>query len=234
MNLASFGPSWFAIQVKPRYERIVAMCLREKGYEEFLPLAKTAVAPKMGVEKPLYTGYVFCHFDPYISAPIVTTPGVVRLVGNGSIPIAIPDMEIEAVRALVNSEYLLYALAVHKRGRLGARYGRTIWRAVGILLRLKSTHRLIVSINVLGRSSAVELHASWVESAKTYTRSQGCGSCIDHHQERPAMGNLANSVAGTRGADSVTKKAVAGISRMEETTMDDLVERLSQGRHPVN
>lgn len=167
MNLASFGPSWFAIQVKPRCERLVAMCLREKGYEEFVPLAKTGVAPnKVGVEKPLYTGYVFCHFDPYISAPIVTTPGVVRLVGNGAIPISIPNAEIEAVRALVNSGYPLHAWPFINVGDWVRVTEGPFAGAVGILLRLKNSHRLVVSINVLGRSSAVELHASWVESAR--------------------------------------------------------------------
>lgn len=167
MNLLSFGPSWFAIQVKPRYERIAAVCLRQKGYEEFVPLTQTADARnKVRVDKVLYTGYVFCRFDPNISSPIVTTPGVIRLVGNGATPIPIPNTEIEAVRALVNSGCHIYAWPFMNVGdRVRVTEG-PFAGAVGILLRLKNAHRFVVSMNVLGRSNAVELQASWVESAR--------------------------------------------------------------------
>lgn len=167
MNLTSFGVCWFAIQVKPRYERLTALCLHQKGYQEFLPIVyDKSSACKIKVERPLYPGYLFCRFDVNVSAPIVTTPGVIRLVGNGARPIPITDAEIEATQILIRSQRSVYPspfISVGDRVRIceGPLTG-----ASGILVRTKNADRLIVSINLLGRSKAVELEASWAESAK--------------------------------------------------------------------
>jgi len=166
MNLRSFDPCWFAVQVKPKYEKLTAFCLHQKGYEEFLPLSIAFTGGRARVERPLYPGYVFCRFVPNISAPILTTPGVVRLVGSGAKPIPITDTEIEAIRLLTNSGRPLHPwpfvnVGDHVRVREGPLTG-----AVGFLVRAKSVDRLVVSIYLLSRSNAVELSASWVESAE--------------------------------------------------------------------
>lgn len=59
---------WFVIQVRPRYEKIVASVLRAKGYEEFLPLhtARRRWSDRTKeLEVPLFPGYLFCRLDPW-------------------------------------------------------------------------------------------------------------------------------------------------------------------------
>src|SRR5262245_33684562 len=95
--------SWFAIQVKPGYEFNVASVLKSKGYEEFVPTYRTDKRLSRGIEKPLFSGYVFCRFDPEIRAPIVTTPGVTRVVSYGKSPALLSDSEIQSIRTVASS-----------------------------------------------------------------------------------------------------------------------------------
>jgi len=56
------------------------------------------------VAQRLFPGYLFCRLDPRQRwLPVLTTPGVVSIVGTGKEPIAIPETEIETVRQIVRS-----------------------------------------------------------------------------------------------------------------------------------
>ena len=77
---------WFAIRVKPGFEFNITSVLKSKGYEEFVPTYRSEDGGRGSSERPLFSGYVFCRFDPAVRAPIVTTPGVIRVVGYGRRP----------------------------------------------------------------------------------------------------------------------------------------------------
>ncbi len=94
---------WFAIQVRPGFEFNIALVLKNKGYEEFVPTYRSKVGARGSSERPLFSGYVFCRFDPAVRAPIVTTPGVIRVVGYGRNPVALSDSEMQAVRTVASS-----------------------------------------------------------------------------------------------------------------------------------
>src|SRR3977135_2594656 len=59
-------PQWFALGVKPRFDKAVARMLESKGFETLLPLYKKRhryAARCKGSDLPLFTGYVFCRFN---------------------------------------------------------------------------------------------------------------------------------------------------------------------------
>src|SRR6516162_4623730 len=88
------SPQWFALAVKPRFDKAVARTLEMKGFQTFLPLYKkrhSYGARSKYSELPLFPGYVFCRFSPLIRLPILTTPGVTQILGNGSRPIALDE-----------------------------------------------------------------------------------------------------------------------------------------------
>ena len=62
------GPvQWFALRVKSRAEKVVAMMARNKGFEEFLPIYRSRHQwsdRTKSVEMPLFPGYVFCRLNP--------------------------------------------------------------------------------------------------------------------------------------------------------------------------
>src|SRR6185312_16933212 len=106
MNLQEFDTCWFALQVRPRYERLTATILRDKGYEEFVPMSRVTRQwsdRRKEIEVPLFPGYVFCRFNIAVQAPILSTIGAIRLVGNGKEPIAICNKEIEDIQVIVRS-----------------------------------------------------------------------------------------------------------------------------------
>jgi transcription antitermination factor NusG len=93
---------WYAIQTRVRREELVANLLAGKGYEIFLPTYESE-RPWRGrsreVKFPLFPGYLFCQFDVQKRLPVLVTPGVVGVVGNGRTPTAVPPSEISASEA---------------------------------------------------------------------------------------------------------------------------------------
>jgi transcription antitermination factor NusG len=151
---------WFAIQVRPRAEKFVAAALRSKGYEEFVP---TCPSRRRGsVEIPLIPNYVFCRLNATVRSPIVTTPGVIRLVGAGRTPLPIDGQEIETLKRIV------HASRPAEPGR-GLVPGETVYvsdgplRGIcGVLVTAKESRRLVVCVTLLRRSVFVELEEKWI------------------------------------------------------------------------
>src|SRR5262245_30494652 len=97
---------WFALVVKPRFDQAVASALQRRGYETFLPLYRKHHphgAHGGAGESPLFPGYVCCRFDVRYRLPILTTPGVTRILGDGNIPIALADIEVDSLRTAVRA-----------------------------------------------------------------------------------------------------------------------------------
>ena len=57
-------PQWFALRVRSRCEKVVAVAARSKGFEDFLPLHRRRQRwsdRSKWVEVPLFPGYLFCR-----------------------------------------------------------------------------------------------------------------------------------------------------------------------------
>src|ERR1700680_3289427 len=88
---SSNSVSWFALQIRSRWEGTTAGLLRDKGLETLLPpyTAKRKWSDRFKVvELPLFPGYVFCRFDVHDRLPVLITPGVISVVGRGKNPVA--------------------------------------------------------------------------------------------------------------------------------------------------
>lgn len=156
MHLAGLSGSWIAIQARPRLEPVAASGLRERGYEVLLPLSS-------GDNKTLFPGYLFCRFDASVRVPIVTAPGVVRIVGYGHEPVRIDDWEIDAVRAVAESglpvrPHLCLRVGQWVKVREGPLKG-----AVGRVAGSGRKKPFVVSVNVLHRAISVEVDEDWLE-----------------------------------------------------------------------
>ncbi len=176
MRESSPNLPWFALQVKPRREKVTSTILRNKGFEQFLPLyvSRRAWSDRTAkVEVPLFPGYVFCRFDPdRPRLAIVTTPGVVNVVGVGGRPAPIPEQELEVIQSIISSGSAAQPwpyLEVGKRVRIerGSLAG-----VEGILVDTKKQHRVVVSISLLQRSVAVEIEREWVTPCAATRRRQ--------------------------------------------------------------
>jgi len=168
-SLSSSTLPWFALQTRPRWERYVSNALENKGYEPFLPLymCRRLWSDRIKeIEFPLFDGYVFCRLNlEERRTPVLTTPGVRQIMGIGRIPVPIPDSEIDAVRSIVASglaaqPWPSIQVGQRVRIRLGSLAG-----VEGIYAASKKRHQVVVTVELLNRSVAVEVDQAWIEAA---------------------------------------------------------------------
>jgi len=151
---------WYGVRTRSNHERIAAAILEGKGYEHYLPLYRTRRRWSdrvVTIDLPLFPGYVFCRFDPRRRVPIVSTPGVIGIVGFGNEPAPIPDIEIEAIDQILRSGLLTEPHPFLREGQRVRVTQGALKNMEGILAKRKSDYRLVVSVNMLQRSVAVEI-----------------------------------------------------------------------------
>lgn len=156
---------WFAVRVRSNFERRVFTALSGKGYESFLPVyrSRRRWSDRMkGVEAALFPGYTFARFDPTRRLPILTTPGVVSIVGSASGPLAVSEDEIASVRKTVDSGLLVGPWPFLRDGeRVTVEHG-PLTGVEGVIVEVKKQYRLVVSVTLLQRSVSVEIDRDWV------------------------------------------------------------------------
>jgi transcription antitermination factor NusG len=156
---------WFAVQVRSRHEKSVAHILSDKGLECFLPLCRgrrqwsDRVAE---VDLPLFSGYVFCRMDLSKRMPVLTTPGIVRIVGVGRSPEPVEESEISAVQAIVQSGMSAHPWPMPQVGEWVAIDKGPLAGLEGALIGVKSQLRFVVSVTMLQRAVAVEVDGGWI------------------------------------------------------------------------
>jgi transcription antitermination factor NusG len=157
---------WFAVYTRHQHEKTVGQNLESRGFETFVPLYKTVHQWKDRIKPlslPLFPCYVFLRGDLRRRLDVVTTPGVHALVSNAGVAAPIPAKEIEAVRRVVENcvrvePHPFLKCGVSVRVKAGPLVGLQ-----GILVRKKSLYRLVLSVEMLGKSAAVEVDALLVE-----------------------------------------------------------------------
>ncbi len=158
--------NWYALYTRHQHEKNVARSLRSKGLEVFLPLY-TAVHRWKDRDKtlslPLFPCYIFLQNPSERWQSILAIPGVHSVVGFAKRPATIAVAEIEAIQRIVGS---CLKLEPHPFLRCGDRVqlrSGPLENLEGLLIRKKSAWKLVVSVEMLQRSVAVEVDASMVE-----------------------------------------------------------------------
>ncbi len=167
MNLTYASPAhpWFAVQTRTRYENFAAKQLAGRGYEVFLPfyLCKRRWSDRMQeFEVPLFPGYLFCRFNLQDRLPILTTPGVIQVVGIGKTPIPVDEEEVIALQTAVKTGMPRHPWPFLKVGEKVRVQDGPLCGLEGVLLNFKGRYRLVLSVSLLQRSVAVEVDSEWV------------------------------------------------------------------------
>ena len=155
---------WYALRVQSRLGSLTSTTLRGKGYEEFFPLyyARRRWSDRIKkMELPLFPGYLFCQFDVSDRLSILTTPGVIGIVGAGKIPVPVDLDEIEAIRAILRSGLVVQPWPLLHVGSKVYIEGGPLAGLEGIIANTDKVYRLIVSVSLLQRSVAVEIDREW-------------------------------------------------------------------------
>ena len=164
---------WFALLVKSNCEKTVATLVRNKGFEEFLPLYKSCHRWSdrlKSAESPLFPGYTFCRIDPNFRLPILTIPGALHFIGIGKVPVPIEDSEIAAIQKAVRSVLPAEPWAYLSVGQLVRLDDGPLAGLEGMLIETRKQYRIVVSVSLLQRSVAVEIERNWVTPLGTDRR----------------------------------------------------------------
>ena len=157
---------WYALQIQSRLGNIASSALRGKGYDEFLPLytSRRRWSDRVKqIELPLFPGYLFCRFDPQDrTLPILSTPGVIGIVGAGRTPLPVDEAEIEAVRLVIRSGLAAQPWPYLELGSRVYLEAGPLAGLEGIVTNTDKVYRLVVSVALLQRSVAVEIDREWV------------------------------------------------------------------------
>ena len=160
MQQPSSREQWYALTLRTHFEKVVALLLRRKGYEEYLPTYRSRQhwADRMEeIELPLFPGYIFCKFDVTDMFPVLLIPGVTSVVSFGGLPVAVPETEIAAVQRIVNSgmDYGPWP-GIGPSQTVQVNYG-PLRGLEGTLIQVKENYNLVISIKMLRRSVSVEI-----------------------------------------------------------------------------
>jgi transcription antitermination factor NusG len=153
-------PPWFALRVRPKHEKIVAASLSRLGFEEYVPLhlVRRRWSDRVKVlDAPLFPGYIFCRFNYPDRLRVLNSPGVESIVAYGRTDVPVADSELAAVRALVASGKPLAHLPFLRIGQDVLIERGPLAGIRGLVLREESAWRVVVSVEALDRSIAVEV-----------------------------------------------------------------------------
>jgi len=152
--------AWYAVCVKPRHEKVASAVMKNRGLNVFLPTrpARHNWSDRIkDIDVPLFPGYVFCHFGFAQRMAVLMTPSVTSIVSAGRQPVALSSEEIAAVQAIVASSRRVTPWPYLSAGQRVQVASGCLAGLCGIVLREKNAYKLVVSINLLQRSIAVEI-----------------------------------------------------------------------------
>lgn len=141
------------------------------AFEVFLPVRQVRRQWSDRIKQaivPLFPSYIFCRFAVRDKLTVLRTPGVISIVGIGKDPVPLTDEEVRNVRIMVDSGVSAYPWPY-------IRVGRSVAISEGPLRGLRaivleedaSARKLIVSIELLNRSVAVDIPPEWAISLES-------------------------------------------------------------------
>ena len=166
-QMAMAEPGWYAAYTCANHEKRVAAELGAREVEHFLPLYSSVRRWKdrrVQLDLPLFPGYVFVRLALCDRLRVVQIPSVVRLVGFGGLPTALPDTEIEILRTGLCQSLLAEPHPFLTFGRRVRITAGPFAGLEGVLKRKKSSLRVVVTLELIQRSVAVDVDAADVRA----------------------------------------------------------------------
>lgn len=162
-----FVANWFAAFTSPRHEKRVEQHLRQRDVETFLPIYHAPRKWRNGLnvvlDLPLFPGYIFVRIRRSERVRVLEVPGVLAIVGGTAGEMArLPEAEVEALRCGLHSRlaepHPLLTVGRRARIRSGALAGLE-----GIVIRKKNSLRVVLTMDLIMQSIAVEVDGEELE-----------------------------------------------------------------------
>jgi transcription antitermination factor NusG len=159
-------PHWYAVHTVSRHEKVVARQMNGNGLDHFLPLYKSARRWKdrrKELELPLFPGYVFVRIAFQDRLQVQKLRGVLQIVSFNGKPALVPENEIEALRNGLARNAELEPHPYLKVGRRVRVRSGPMAGVDGILVRRKEKFRVVLSVDLIMQSVALEVDGADVD-----------------------------------------------------------------------
>jgi len=157
--MSNVDVSWYALDVQPRFEKVVSQSLQAQGLETFLPLylrrTRSSDCEKK-IQLPLFPGYVFCkvNLSKELALP---TPGLNSLAGSGNEPVSIRQSELDNIHMVLRSGTYCEPWPFVQTGELVEVEHGTLAGLRGFAVTVGNQERLVISLNLIQRSMCVKI-----------------------------------------------------------------------------
>lgn len=159
--------AWFAVYTTPRHEKRIARHLSTREIEHFVPLYRAHRrwndGSRVTLELPLFPSYVFVRTPMAKRSRILEVPGVLYIVeGIGKEPAILPETDIDVLRRGLNqcnAEPHPYLTA----GQRAVIRSGPLTGMQGIVVRTKSGCRVVLTLDLIRESIAVEVGSEDLE-----------------------------------------------------------------------
>jgi len=157
---------WWVIHVRPRCEKKMARWLADAGVETYLPLRRVLRSypgKRVEFQIPLFPGYVFACFSLRDRNAIYASNWAAHVlpVENQA------DLlrQLQAVRLLLQSGVSFRDCPYFETGQRVRIHGGELKGLDGVVQRVAGRERLVISVDLLQRSVAVEVDSRWLSAA---------------------------------------------------------------------
>ena len=159
--------AWYAIWTRSRHEQMVREQLERKGYEAFLPTIPGGAAGRIARRRS--TGRCSPGTASPASTrnerlPILKCSGVVSIVSFDGDIAPIPDVEIDGIRRLVESDLQYDPCPLIREGTMVEVVHGPLKGVVGRLLRKGAHARLMLAVDLIGQAVSVEVDAADIKA----------------------------------------------------------------------
>lgn len=162
-----FEKRWYAAYTSANHEKRVASQIEQKSLEHFLPLYRSVRRwsdRKVDLQLPLFPGYVFVRIALRDRLEVLQTPGVSKLVGFNGSPAPLKDEEISALKMSLSSGVRAQPCPYLAPGRRVRIQAGPLSGLEGVVLRRKGRLQVVVSLDLLQRSVAIDLDLADVKA----------------------------------------------------------------------
>lgn len=161
--------AWYVLHTQSRHEAKVESSLETWGLQVFLPRVTVRSRRRdrfQLIEVPLFPGYLFVHanLNSWAYDHIIRHRSVFRILGNKGRYTPVSDDIVASIRSILESGKLFYPWCRLVPGRRVRVIAGPLAGAIGTIWRSKpGKRRLVVGVDLLGRSVAVDLEEDCVE-----------------------------------------------------------------------
>ncbi len=168
---------WRVLHVIMNHEKRITQHLAVRLQETYLPLYAERsqwTDRVVNLERPLFPGYVFVRFQPEARLSVLSTPGVLRLLGETQRD-TVSEAEMERIREGLATGCLLRPHVGVAMGSPVRVLGGVFAGAEGVVTDLHKPCRVVLALSATGQCFSLEVDLGDIEVLRSRTTGKTSG-----------------------------------------------------------